>query len=301
MSEPVPAQPISWPDGKTCAVAFTFDVDAECPLLTTDAAFADRMGAMSHQAYGPLVGVPRLLEILAEFDVPSTFYVPGYTAERHPSAIRSVAEAGHEIAHHGYLHESLVGVDEATERAILQRGLDALYNVAGVRPTGYRAPMWEMNWHTPKLLAEFGFTYDSSLMDSDHPYELAVADAPGGPANLVELPISWALDDWQQYCFVPDFSGVGLIETPAKAIELWRAELDAMRAIGGAWILTNHPFLSGRPGRAAALRQFIADVRAMDDVWVASMADIAAHVRAQNLDARTLTRPVFTPVTVKEN
>jgi peptidoglycan/xylan/chitin deacetylase (PgdA/CDA1 family) len=292
MSTLIPAEPVSWPQGKTCAVAFTFDVDAESPLLTTDPAFADRMGAMSHQAYGPLVGIPRLLGILDEFDVPATFFVPGYTAHRHPEPIRSIAAAGHEIAHHGYLHESLVGVDEDTERAILERGLQALEEVAGVRPIGYRAPMWEMNWHTPKLLAEYGFVYDSTLMDSDHPYELAVGDG----ASLVELPVSWALDDWQQYCFVPDFSGTGLIETPAKAIELYRSELDAMRDIGGAWILTNHPFLSGRPGRAAALRKFIAEVRAMDDVWIASMAEIAAHVGEQKLQPRTLTRPEFSPV-----
>ena len=153
--------------------------------------------------------------------------------------------------------------------------------------------MWEMNWHTPKVLADFGFTYDSTLMDSDHPYELAVA----GAGSLVELPVSWALDDWLQYCFVPDFSGTGLIETPAKAMELWRSELDAMRDIGGAWILTNHPFLSGRPGRAAALREFIAEVCGMDDVWVAGMAEIADHVRTQQLTPRTLTRPEFEPVT----
>lgn len=297
MSELTAAAPVQWPDGKKCAVAFTFDVDAESPLLTTDPAFADRMGTMSHQAYGPLVGVPRLIDILDDFDVTATFFVPGYTAHRHPGAIRAIAEAGHEIAHHGYLHESLVGATEDIERAILQRGLDALQEVAGVRPTGYRAPMWEMNWHTPKLLAEFGFTYDSTLMDSDHPYELAVS----ATESLVELPVSWALDDWQQYCFVPDFSGTGLIETPAKAIELWRAELHAMRDVGGAWVLTNHPFLSGRPGRAAALRDFIAEVKAMDDVWIASMDQIAAHVRAQQLTPRTLTRPVFTPVQVKES
>ncbi|OCB44795.1 polysaccharide deacetylase [Mycobacterium vulneris] len=293
MTPLTPAGPVTWPEGKRCAVAFTFDVDAESPLLTTDPAFADRMGAMSHQAYGPLVGIPRLLSILDELQVPATFFVPGYTAHRHPEPIRSIAAAGHEIAHHGYLHESLVGVDEQTEREILDRGLRALQEVVGVTPVGYRAPMWEMNWHTPKLLAEFGFLYDSTLMDSDHPYELAVDQE----SALVELPVSWALDDWQQYCFVPDFSGTGLIETPAKAIELWRAELNAMRDVGGAWILTNHPFLSGRPGRAAALREFIAEVCAMEDVWVAGMAELAAYVRGQALTPRTLTRPELnTPV-----
>lgn len=73
-----------------------------------------------------------------------------------------------------------------------------------------------------------------------------------------------------------------------------------MRAIGGAWILTNHPFLSGRPGRAAALREFIGEVAAMDDVWIASMSQIAAHVRSLELTPRSITRPEFSPVPSKE-
>ncbi|WP_053912861.1 polysaccharide deacetylase [Streptomyces sp. SCSIO 75703] len=288
MTETTPAVPVAWPGGARCAVAFTFDVDAESPLLSTDPSLADRMGVMSHQAYGPLVGVPRLLDVLDGLQVPGTFFVPGYTAHRHPGAVRAIADGGHDIAHHGYLHESLVGVDERAERDYLERGLEALESLTGRRPAGYRAPMWEMNWRTPGLLHEYGFLYDSTLMDADHPYELAVGD---DGASLVELPVSWALDDWQQYCFVPGFSGTGLIETPAKAIELWEAELDAMRACGGLWILTNHPFLSGRPGRAAALRDFIARVREHDDVWIAGLDEIARHVRAQGLDPRSLTRP----------
>jgi peptidoglycan/xylan/chitin deacetylase (PgdA/CDA1 family) len=291
MSPITPAPHVEWPGGASCAVAFTFDVDAESPLLSTDPQLADQMGLMSHQAYGPLVGVPRLLDILDTLQVPSTFFVPGYTAHRHPDAVRAMVSSGHEIAHHGYLHESLVGVDEATERDYIERGLEALADVAGVRPLGYRAPMWEMNWRSPGLLAEYGFLYDSTLMDSDHPYELAI---PGSDRSIVELPVSWALDDWQQYCFVPGFSGSGLIETPAKAIEVYQAELEAMRSYGGLWILTNHPFLSGRPGRAAALRDFIAEVQGYDDVWIAGLGEIAEYVRAQGLTPRTITRPDLT-------
>src|SRR5437763_388592 len=86
---------------------------------------------------------------------------------------------------------------EPPEAAMLDLGLRALHDVAGVRPDGYRAPMWEMNYHTPKLLADRGFSYDSSLMDSDHPYVLAVDGAAGGQAaaTLVEVPVSWGLDD----------------------------------------------------------------------------------------------------------
>ncbi len=279
--------PVSWPNGARCAASFSFDVDAESAMLGVDPSHADRMSAISHQAYGPLTGVPRLLKILARHGITSTFFVPGYTALRYPDVISSIVEHGHEIAHHGYLHEAMRGKTEQQEADILDRGLEVLESVTGSRPIGYRAPMWELNWHSPKLLRDRGFLYDSSLMDTDHPYELAVAD--GGP--LVEIPIQWALDDWEQYCYVPDFSGSGLIESPVKAIEMWRLEFDAMRAEGAAYVLTNHPFLSGRPSRAQALDSLIEYVRSYDDVWVTSLATIAEHVRGLGLTPRSVERP----------
>ncbi len=78
-----------------------------------DPSHADRMSAISHQAYGPLTGVPRLLKILARHNLTSTFFVPGYTAVRYPDVIRSIVADGHEIAHHGYLHEPMRGTDRA--------------------------------------------------------------------------------------------------------------------------------------------------------------------------------------------
>jgi peptidoglycan-N-acetylglucosamine deacetylase len=283
----VPAAPIPWPGGARCAASFSFDVDAESAMLGVSTAHASRMSAISHQAYGPLAGVPRLLKILAKHGITSTFFVPGYTAVRYPDVIRTIAEAGHEIAHHGYLHEPMAGLTPEQEAAILDRGSDVLEQVTGVRPTGYRAPMWELNWHSPKLLHDRGFLYDTSLMDADYPYEL---DVEGG-GTLVEIPIQWALDDWEQYCYVPDFSGTGLIESPVKAIQMWRLEFEAVRAESGCFVLTNHPFLSGRPSRAQALGGLIEYVCSHDDVWVTSMGAIAAHVRSLGLPPRSVARP----------
>lgn len=280
-------RPVPWPNGKRCAASFSFDVDAESAMLGVDPSHADRMSAISHQAYGPLTGVPRLLKILAKHGVQSTFFVPGYTAVRYPDVIRSIVDHGHEVAHHGYLHEPMRGLTEAQESAILDRGLEVLESVTRMRPVGYRAPMWELNWHSPKLLHDRQFLYDSSLMDADHPYELAV----DGSGSLVEIPIQWALDDWEQYCYIPEFSGSGLIESPTKAVELWRLEFDAIRAEGGCFVLTNHPFLSGRPSRALALDGLIEYVCAQDDVWVTSLGGIATHVRGLGLAARSLERP----------
>ncbi|MGZ8820704.1 MAG: polysaccharide deacetylase family protein [Aeromicrobium sp.] len=291
---PEAAGPVAWPDGHRAAASFTFDVDAESAVLSAVPGSQSRAGIISHQSYGPLVGVPRILGILARHEVTATFFVPGYTAERYPRVVRDIVESGHEIAHHGYLHEPLEGVDAQTEANYLDRGLEALERVAGVRTVGYRAPMWEPTWNTTRLLAERGFLYDSSLMDADVPYELAVTDVPGVD-SIVEIPIQWALDDWEQYCFLPGISGQGLIESPAKADEIWALEQDAMREGGGCFVLTNHPFLTGRPSRAAVLDRLIG--RALDhgDMWVASLGQIAEHVRSLGLPRRTLEPPTLPP------
>lgn len=281
-----PAVPVPWPGATRCAASFSFDIDAESAVLFADPSSAGRMSVMSHQAYGPVTGLPRLLRLLARHEVTSTFFVPGYTALRHPDAIRSIVDAGHEVAHHGFLHETLVGVGRETEAGYLDKGLDALQRVAGVRPAGYRAPMWELNWHSPALLRDRGFLYDSSLMDADVPYELAVGDG-----SLVEIPISWALDDWEQYCYLPDISGSGLIESPTKALEMWRLELAAARAEAGCFVLTSHPFLSGRAARAAALEQLVEQVTGDREVWCAPLGEIARHVRSLGLAPRVLPRP----------
>jgi peptidoglycan-N-acetylglucosamine deacetylase len=285
-----PPAPIAWPAGVTAAACLTFDMDAEAAMLTADISSIGRMTPMSHQSYGPLVGVPRILALLDRHQVKATFFIPGYSAHRYPDVVRAVAEAGHEIAHHSYFHENTIGMDAKTEAAMIDLGLRALRDTAGVRPEGYRAPMWEMNFHTPGLLAERGFLYDSSLMDSDHPYVLAVA---GAAATLVEVPVSWGLDDWEQYAFLPGLTGSGVIESPAKALEMWTLELEAMHRLGAAFVLCCHPFLSGRPSRAEALEQLIERMKSLDGLWITTVAEVARHTAALHLAPRTCPQPVI--------
>lgn len=275
-----------WPAGNRAAACFAFDLDAESAVLSAAPGAASRMSVMSHQSYGPLTGVPRLLRLLEGHGIHATFFVPGYTARRYPQVVAEIADAGHEIAHHGYLHEPLTGVSEAEEAAYLDRGIDALVEVTQVRPVGYRAPLWELNYRSPGLLADRGFLYDSSLMDSDWPYELRA-----GEHSIVEIPVQWAADDWEQYCYVPDVFGTGLIESPAKASEIWSLELAAMREENGCFVLTAHPFLSGRPSRAAALGRVMTEAVFAGDIWVATLGQVAEHVRGLALPSRELTQP----------
>ena len=297
----------AWPAGTRAAACFTFDVDAESAILAADPASAGRRSVMSHQAYGPRTGVPRLLRILDRAGIKGTFFVPGYTAERWPGVIRSIRDAGHEIAHHGYLHESVAGLSPEAEERVLLRGLAALDAAVGVRPSGWRAPMWEASWSSAGLLKRHGFRYDSSLMDADRPYRLALeagASPTGSPAapgtagdapTLVELPIHWSLDDWEPYVYLPDLSGSGVIASPVEVIDRWALELDQMVAEGGLFVLTNHPFASGRPSRAAGLEALIRHARAIDGLWIATCDEVARWVETLPLRPVADERPILPP------
>jgi peptidoglycan/xylan/chitin deacetylase (PgdA/CDA1 family) len=273
----------SWPGGHPAAAAFTFDVDAESCVLAHDPAASGRMSLMSHQSYGPRVGVPRLLRLLGRQDVRATFFVPGFTADCWPDTVRAIRDAGHEIAHHGYLHEPMQGITLEQETTYLDRGLEALDRL-GVTPAGYRAPWWELNWQSPGLLAERGFRYDSSLLDGDVPYRLATEHGP-----LVEVPVDWGLDDWEQYAFYPGWTGSGVIESPQKVHEMWLLEARAQLAEGGCFVLTNHPFISGRPSRAAAVERLIEDVKGLG-MWVTTLDEIARHTEVVVPETREVRR-----------
>lgn len=278
---------MGWLGDSAALALLTFDVDAESPILAEGGRHAANPVAMSHQAYGPLVAVPRLLELLAEYSLPATFFIPGWTADRYPETVERIVAAGHEIGHHGYSHLSPMRMEEEAERADLERGLDALARV-GVRPRGYRTPSWEASLRTFDLLAEHGFAFDSTLMDDDRPYVLETGAGP-----LVELPPHWSLDDWNQYMYLPDpRSGPGTVHAPSRALELWRAELDGMRRHGGLFVLTMHPFLSGRPGRVEALRELIEHALAAGDVEFLSCGQAAERALADPSLPRRELRPV---------
>lgn len=274
-----------WPDGFRAAAVISVDVDAESGILTDHPQTAAHLNVVAHQAYDALAGVPRLLRILERQALPGTFFVPGFTADRWPDLIRTIRDVGHEIGHHGYQHEPVHGVDEATERDYLVRGLDALERVAGVRPTGYRAPKFKLNFRSPRLLVEHGFRYDSSLMDSDVPYRLATGVEPDSP-TLIEMPVQWALDDWSQFAFMPGILPGTTIESPSKALDLWMLELEASVAEGACFMLTLHPYLSGRPSRAHAIEQLIERMKSIDGLWIATAGDVAEHAAALDLPAR---------------
>ena len=273
--------------GTSAAVAvLSFDVDAESPVLAAGRRFAGHAMAMTHQAFGPLHGVPRLLALLADYELRATFFVPGLTADRYPAMVEQVLAAGHEVAHHSYSHHNATVLGPDGERRDFDRALEALARL-GVEPRGHRAAMWEATWLTPALVAEHGLEYDSSLMDADVPY---VLDTPQG--TIAELPPHWSLDDWEQYAYLPEPDLGSVIQSPRTVAEMWIHEVDAMRRHGCLFLLTCHPFLSGRAGRTEALRLVIEAALDRGDVEFTTCLEVARRVREDPAALRRELTPV---------
>lgn len=269
-------EPGRWPGGARCAVVLSFDVDAETLWLIADPANANRPGTLSMGHYGPTVGVPLLLDLLARTGIHASFFVPGWTAEHYPAMMRTIVEQAHEIGHHGWVHETPTSLTRDEERAVLERGLRAIEQTAGVRPTGYRSPSWEFSTNTLSLIAEQGFRYSSNLMDTFLPYRHPETD-------VMELPVQWILDDAPFFLFRPSGAPSRPIQPAATALQAWQEEFAGIYEYGGLCMLTMHPQLSGRPGRVRMLEQFIAFARSMPEpVWFATGAEVAEHWRVHH-------------------
>ncbi len=267
----LPPPRFTWPENQRCAAMLCFDVDGETTALSEDLKLARRRTLMSQCEYGPRIGVPRLLGLLDHLTVPATFFIPGYIAENHPRMVEAVVARGHEIGLHGYLHEKLAYLSETEEEAILVRCIDLLIRLTGQRPVGFRAPWFETNPWTADLLARHGLSYCASEMGDDVPYT--------HPTGLVEIPGQWLLEDWEQFAFNADPAWGFIPENCEKVFDLWWREFEAMHDYSCCFVLTLHPWLSGRPSRVRLLEDLVRAMQAKGGVWFARGHEIANYVR----------------------
>jgi peptidoglycan/xylan/chitin deacetylase (PgdA/CDA1 family) len=272
--------PPPWPDGARCAVAFSFDMDADSILHFDHHASADtRVAALSMLRYGPEVAVPRILQMYQQFGMRQTFFLPAWCMERYPAAVEAILKDGHEIGHHGYLHERPNELPQDEELYWLQRGTEVIVKMTGQKPRGLRCGSYKFSRHTLDFLVQDGFDYDASLFGDDVPYLLE-----NGAGSIVELPSHYAMDDWPHFMASRDFGYMMSIKSPHTALALYQEEFDAVWEFGGLWIAVWHPFLSGRLARALATQRRIESMHEKGKVWFAPLADIAAQVRTLMAD-----------------
>jgi peptidoglycan-N-acetylglucosamine deacetylase len=284
----------------THSACLTFDFDAMSSWITS---VGSNNPSMISRGEFAIVGVERVLDLLERHGVRATFFVPGHTILAYPRLVERIAAEGHELGHHGWAHENPSDLDGAAEERVIELAFAAFDRVLGRRPIGYRSPAWDLSRRSVELLLAAGFTYDSSCMADDFvPYYLRSGDrwsiqdpySFGETTRLVELPVSWVLDDFPQFEPVPGlFDGLA---DPDKVFGVWREEFDYLVAHvpGGMFNLTMHPECIGRGHRIARLELFIEHMAATGATFE-SLSDVAERWAQSNpLEAWKQANPLRT-------
>ena len=267
-------KPQSWKGGAKCAVALSFDSDHETTELRHGGKSLSRL---SQGQYGPRAAIPRILKLLDRQRVPASFFMPAVSAMINPDEARAVAEAGHEIGIHSWIHEFNSVLDYDTERDLALRARDVLERLSGQTPVGMRTASWDFSPWTLKIIREMQLLYDSSLMADDEPYELL---DQGEATGIVELPVEWIRDD-AIYFNMDRMSSLRPYTGPQTVLDIFRRELDVAFEEGGLFLLTMHPHVIGHRSRMWILEEIIAAAKAKGNVWFATHAEIASYCAAE--------------------
>ena len=269
-------------------VCLTFDFDTQSGFIARGMTTPT---PLSRGEFGATAS-GRILKFLNERDIKATWFVPGFTIESWPKESAAVVEAGHEIGHHSWAHIPPANQTRQEEEADLVRANDNIVKLTGRKARGYRSPSWDLSAHTIDLLIKHGFLYDSSLMGADYiPYRARRGDIVelgkpyrfGEATSLIEMPISWSLDDYPHFEFVRTPQSVLPRLQPARAVmQSWHDEFRYMKKTvnWGVLTITMHPFVIGRGYRMLALEGLVTKL-AKDGAVFMTMEQAAQEARAK--------------------
>lgn len=267
---------IRWPHGKRIAVMLTFDFDAELLRQSVigkkEIGFSDR----SRGLYGPHEGLARCLAMLKRQELRSTFFVPGKIVEEYPEEVHAIAEAGHELAYHGYDHDARIGIPEAEEEANMEKSEKLLQSVNGETVAGYRAPLDGMQEYSLVLLQKRKYLYSSTLKDCDWAY---VHATDGMEQPIVELPTEPGIDDFSYFYFsYADEKTITCTYPSDYVYDIWKDYFDELASEGDkVMVLKLHPQLIGRVSRIRMLERLVLYMK-QNGAWITTCREAAQYV-----------------------
>jgi peptidoglycan/xylan/chitin deacetylase (PgdA/CDA1 family) len=255
---------LAWPKGARIAVNFTADFDAMLLRRLNN----EPPMQLAKGEFGGRVGIWRLIELFDSHKVKATIFTVGRICELYPQALRAAVRSGHELADHMWEHR--VPKEPELERDHLLKTRDALERIAGRRPIGSRSH------HTPELLRQEGYIYNSHGAADHRP--CYVLDGKGEPC-LLELPFHYAIDDAMFFSFAwyASANAEQRLSDTDRVFDLWWAGFQQQYRQGGYLNICLHPFVSGRALRIAMLDRLIARMKTLPGVWFATCEEVARH------------------------
>ncbi|MCX4398676.1 polysaccharide deacetylase family protein [Streptomyces sp. NBC_00257] len=262
-----------WPGGRQAAACVTFDHLGEAAELQMES-WPAHIPVGSHHSVS--TELPNLLEMLRDRPVRSTFYLEAWNIDTYPDAVLSIADAGHDVGWHGWLHEPWSRTDELALRTSLDRSVER-YDRLGIRPVAARPPAGLLGDHSLTLLREYGFELAS-----------LAGDVHGVQDGLALLPYPWTGVDGAYY--IPGFTRLRKEESgdhPVGPDILLRAHqrfLEETIEAGGFASYVFHVCWQDTPDKVAAIATLMDRLDADDRVWHAQSAEIARWMRAHPED-----------------
>ena len=227
--------------------------------------------AQSWGHYGTVRGIDRLLRTLDRIKLRGSVMVSGVLAERAPDTVKAIAGAGHEIVAHAYAQDIVpASLTPDAARADIAKTTQMLEQVSGQKPRGWISPRGTPGHDSARHLLEAGYQWHGDVFDDDRPY-LQTFDA----GSIVAIPLTMEIND------LPHATRFG--RSPRQFVEgfdellahVLGGETDALMVD-----VTAHTHCYGRPSGAWAYEAIARKVMWRDDIWLATRADIAAHVTA---------------------
>jgi peptidoglycan/xylan/chitin deacetylase (PgdA/CDA1 family) len=286
---------LRWPQNARCAVVVTVDFNDEHGILTQEPRIAGREKSLSVWRYGAKRGVDRVLDALEEFDVRSSWFVPGRVAQTHAELVKRIDAKKHEIGNSGYRCEDFDTLALDAQKEAFRAGQAALEQVLGRRAQGFRS--FTGNWAPgfADFLRDEGVMWSSSWRGDDLPYfHLSDTDVARTTPPLVELPLHYELEDEPYFAYnLSPAVPVGQPRIPSyrEVLANWKHDFAAFHRFGLCFVLRLHPEIIGTAGRIDVLRELLADMRTRDDIWFATGAEMAAWWQ-QNVDGNEPGHPV---------
>jgi peptidoglycan-N-acetylglucosamine deacetylase len=204
------------------------------------------------------VGVPLLLDMFRRHQIPLTYFVEGWSAERYPDIVREIAQT-HQIGMHGWQHEiwELLAPEEAESLAI--RATDAITEALGRPPKAFRAPGGKTTAHTQQVLARLGYQIDASFAEHTVP-SLAQGE-------LVNVPYQWTAVDATHWLWHK--------RTPRDALQHWSNALESAATTNTPFVFIFHSHVMGMQAERIAIGEAVIEqVRADPRFEIVTLATL---------------------------
>ena len=234
-----------------------------------------KQGGPGPDDIGP-AGYPEAIALLDSLGLKATFFIEGWNALHNPLAVRELADRGHEVGVHGWVHEVLHTLDAMEVERVLTDAVAALHNL-GVKPKGFRAPGGKRGDYTLPILKKLGLRYDSSV---DHAHDDAEENAPHALPTLLDddfptLPWKWSSIDYYHYYMHPMGE-----QSPEEMANHYFQALWQLEQTGGFCTFIFHPFVSCQTAeRIEVLERILRQAIDSPNIDIVTAASAASAIR----------------------